>query len=104
MALIDRFAPTDIPDRLPAHGFSTMIAVGNNGTLGNAVAARARIISEFNLQLSDEPQLDLIIAAIQSAVGTEEKYKIIRDLEDSLVAYESGLITKAEAISNINIV
>jgi len=103
MALIDNFAPDLEEGRLSAHGFATIIAVANNGTFGNAAAARARIISEFNLQTSDEAQLDALIAAIVAAVGVEEKYKIIRDLEDSLIGYESGHISKAEAISNVGI-
>lgn len=110
MALIDHFAPDagTSPEengfeKLPAHEFTTMLAIANNGTFGNAVAARARIVSEFNLQVSDEPQLDALIAAILAAVGVENKYKIIRDTEDSLIGYQSGFITKAEAISNTGI-
>jgi len=110
MALIDHFAPDAGTEpggngfeRLPAHTFATLLAVGNNGVFGNAAAARTRIISEFNLQTADEPQLDAIITAIVDAVGTEEKYKIIRDVEDALLGYESAHITKAEAISNVGL-
>lgn len=102
MALIDNFAP-DIEERKSAHGFASMVAIGANGTLGNAATARARIISEFNLQASDEAQLDSIIALIQAAPTKADRMAFARDLEDSLIAFEGGLISAAEVAANIGI-
>ena len=111
MALIDHFAQDAGPvgdggsgvERISAHNFATVMAIASNGVFGNAAAARARIISEFNLQASDEAQLDLIIAVIVAAPTKADRMSVVRDLEDSLIGYESGHISLAEAANNIGI-
>ena len=111
MALIDHFAQDAGPvedggsgvNRLSSHAFATVMAISANGVFGNAAAARARIISEFNLQASDEAQLDLIIAVIVAAPTKADRMAVVRDLEDSFIGYESGHISLAEAAANIGL-
>ena len=107
MALMDHFAPNAGPigdggngfHRIPSNGFSTLLSVLLNEA--DQVAARAELISVFNLDATDEIQLDeLLTEAFNGSPTSASKQKYFRDVRDAFVGYEGGFLTKARAEAN----
>jgi len=96
MTLLDNFKP-DSEEGLPVHQF---VHAGMFWALG--VFSRADMISKFNLQASDEPQLDEL-AAFYTGLPNNQKFKFIQIAEGALELYETGLMTEQEVKTQLGL-
>lgn len=96
MTLLDNFKP-DAEDNLPVHQF---VHAGMFWALG--VFSRADMISKFNLQASDESQLDEL-AAFYTGLPNNQKFLFIQKAEGALELYEAGLMTEQEVKTQLGL-
>ncbi len=91
MALIDKLG-RDASGQvvIAAHEWSAALALYALG-----IANRSKIIAEFNLEASDEPQLDTILGTID-ALSADGKEKYHGKIEALNIFLEKGSITKTQ--------
>jgi hypothetical protein len=95
MALIDKLTP---PDNLPAHEFMGGVFMWAIGDWN-----RARMISQFELETSDEAQLDALAAEYTSIAGAAGKLEYLLKLEQGVILYQTGHMTAGELGTLLNI-
>ena len=94
MALFDKLGPNSEGEIIIAtHEWSAAVALYALG-----MANRAKIIFEFNLEVSDEAQLDGWLAIID-ALDADGKAKYHGKVESLGIFREKGSITKAQHMS-----
>ncbi len=80
MGLLSRLRSDELP-RIPAHGFQAAMSEWADGAAG---FSRATIITQFNLSLDDEADLDTI-KAIWDTANTDAKKLRLRKAFDNVV-------------------
>ncbi len=90
MALIDKLLAND-DKKIPIHSF-----IGGLVLWANGIWNRATLISKYNLETSDEVQLDVLKAKFD---GIADKRKFREIVVSLLYQGEEGKMTKAEIIA-----
>ncbi len=93
MGLLDKLGPA--PDGSMANSISTHEWSAALALYALDIANREKIIAEFNLEPSDEPQLDALLATID-ALNTDAKAKYHGKIEALGIFLEKGSLTKAQ--------
>lgn len=110
MALTDHFVENAGPvsdggngfDRISIHAFVSSLAAakkGGTGWDGTLASRRTKIISLFNLQAADLPQLDLILTPLSALTVDGDIALFLFYLTQALMGIEGGVLTIAEAAS-----
>ena len=111
MALIDHFARDAGTNgdggngfkRFPSHEFSRMLLAAIAGRFGNAEKRRQKLIDAFDLQDDDLPHLDAILSQYGRKTNLIQITRFFVDTETSFLLYESGYITRDEALENMGL-
>ena len=93
MALLDKLGPNvegDMSESIASHEWSAALALYAFG-----IVDRAKIITEFELEVSDESQLDVLLASID-ALDADGKAKYHGRAEALGIFLEKGSLTKAQ--------
>ena len=90
MTLIDRLAQDEGVAPIHGHTFSAALWF-----LGRGRSTRANIVNAFNLDATDQVQLDKLITHFQGLTQQEKDF-FHSDLEAALVLLQEGIITKAQ--------
>jgi len=81
MSLLNRLRGTEQP-RINAHGFQAALSEWADGAPG---FSRATIISQFNLTVDDEAELDILKAHYDSANTNAKKLRLRKTLDNILM-------------------
>lgn len=120
MALIDRAAGTEEP-KIRLHQFMSVLAEYGRDPFGQPAATRRQfIIDNFDIQTSEEAQLDefiddatakvvalrngFVLAGVGTAPATEMAISVVsHETHNILMMLESGLYTVAQAKTRLNL-
>lgn len=101
MALVDRLAHDGGPDatnRIANHSFSAAVYFWAKGDI-----TRQNVIDAFNLDTTDEIQLDEL-STFYTELSIEDKQEFHSRLEGAGILLESGLITKTKYKSLLGLI